>query len=347
MKNRKLKYPKYCRAFIDRHGTVRHYFNRHGGKNIPLPGLPWSMEFMSAYQQALDDRIVATAPAKAGTVHAATLAYLQSDGFANGIAESTRKARRNILTRFAREHGDKPVALMHQQALSNIVAKLTPANQRNFKKALRGFVDHCLSHNLMKADPLLSVKMAKMKSDGFHTWTEEEIAQYEARHAPGTKARLALELLLQTGHARSDVTRMGWQHVRGGKLSMQRQKTGVAFSIPLLPQLVAELERHPRDRMTFLMTEQGRPFTAAGFGGWFRDRCNEAGLKHCTAHGLRKSAAVRHALNGATAPELMAWFGWSQIAEAERYCQMASRIRLAESAAAKMNANKLAPGVLT
>ena len=29
---------------------------------------------------------------------------------------------------------------------------------------------------------------------------------------------------------------------------------------------------------TFLVTEYGRPFTAAGFGNWFRDRCNEAGL---------------------------------------------------------------------
>jgi hypothetical protein len=45
-------------------------------------------------------------------------------------------------------------------------------------------------------------------------------------------------------------------------------------------------------------------------------------------------------MNGATAPELMAWFGWTQIAEAQRYCEMANRIRLAESAGAKMKANK-------
>jgi hypothetical protein len=26
--------------------------------------------------------------------------------------------------------------------------------------------------------------------------------------------------------------------------------------------------------MTFLETEYGKPFTAAGFGNWFRDRCD-------------------------------------------------------------------------
>ncbi|KRQ95512.1 hypothetical protein CQ12_38675 [Bradyrhizobium jicamae] len=96
---------------------------------------------------------------------------------------------------------------------------------------------------------------------------------------------------------------------------------------------------HPKDQLTFLMTEYGKPFAANGFGNWFRDRCNEAGLPHCAAHSLRKAAAVRHALNGATAPELMAWFGWKTLAEAQRYCEMANRIKLAEAAAAKMNAN--------
>ncbi|MCP3466452.1 MULTISPECIES: hypothetical protein [unclassified Bradyrhizobium] len=59
-------------------------------------------------------------------------------------------------------------------------------------------------------------------------------------------ARLALELILQTGHARADAVRMGRQHVKSGKLSMRRQKTGVQFDIPLPPELVAELALHGR-----------------------------------------------------------------------------------------------------
>jgi integrase len=130
---------------------------------------------------------------------------------------------------------------------------------------------------------------------------------------------------------------MGRQHVRNGTLSMRRQKTKVQFDIPLLPDLLAELALHPRtDQLAFLTTDNGKPFSAAGFGNKFRTWCDDAELPHCSAHGLRKAAAVRHALNGATAPELMAWFGWKSIGEAQRYIEEANRIKLSQSAGAKI-----------
>ena len=86
------------------------------------------------------------------------------------------------------------------------------------------------------------------------------------------------------------------------------------------------------EALTFLVTEYGKPFTPAGFGGWFRARCDEAGLRQCSAHGLRKAGAVRAAENGATTHELMAIFGWLSLKEAERYTQAARRRRLARNA---------------
>jgi integrase len=74
-------------------------------------------------------------------------------------------------------------------------------------------------------------------------------------------------------------------------------------------------------------------FTANGFGGWFRRRCREAGL---SAHGLRKAAATRFADNGATAHELMSWFGWSTLTEAERYTRAANRKALAADMVLKL-----------
>jgi len=71
---------------------------------------------------------------------------------------------------------------------------------------------------------------------------------------------------------------MGCQHTKHGKLSIRRQKTNVAFDISLLPDLVAELALHPKDQLTFLFTNFGKPFTTAGFSNWFRERRNEAGL---------------------------------------------------------------------
>jgi len=47
---------KYVNAFANRrrkNERVRYYFRRRGFKAIPLPGLPGSEEFMTAYQMAL------------------------------------------------------------------------------------------------------------------------------------------------------------------------------------------------------------------------------------------------------------------------------------------------------
>jgi hypothetical protein len=44
----------FVHEYLDRHGKLRRYFRRPGFKRIPLPGLPGSDEFMTAYHRALD-----------------------------------------------------------------------------------------------------------------------------------------------------------------------------------------------------------------------------------------------------------------------------------------------------
>jgi integrase len=232
---------------------------------------------------------------KPGTVNAAVISYFQSTAFTDGLAKGTRDSRRAILERFREEHGEKRIALLHKPALQTILNKKSPAAAKNWRKALRRFLDHCQSLHMIKIDPLVGVKFVKVKSKPHRRWTLADIEQYEARHARGTKGRLAPELILSTGQARCDVVRMGRQFIRDDTLSMSRQKTGVAFDIPILPSLRAELDLQPQgDRhLTFLITEQGKPFSAASFGNWFRDRCDEANLPLCAAHGLRSAAATR------------------------------------------------------
>ena len=57
--------------------------------------------------------------------------------------------------------------------------------------------------------------------------------------------RLAYELLLQVGQSRCDVVRMGRQHVRNEKLALRRQKTGVAFEVPVMPALQTAIDAMP------------------------------------------------------------------------------------------------------
>ena len=49
----RMRLPRYVHAFVDHHGHARHYFRRRGYERATLPGLPWSPEFMAAYEKAL------------------------------------------------------------------------------------------------------------------------------------------------------------------------------------------------------------------------------------------------------------------------------------------------------
>ena len=98
---------------------------------------------------------------------------------------------------------------------------------------------------------------------------------------------------MYTGARRSDAAVFGPQRVKNGWIKFVAQKNRnrrpVTIELPVPPALAAIIEASVTGTLTFLVTEYGKPFTAAGFGGWFRARCDEAGLPHCSAHGLRKA----------------------------------------------------------
>jgi integrase len=336
----KRKYPRWTHGYVDQHGKPRFYLRRPGHKKIALPGLPWSPEFMEAREAALKGEEgkleIGARRTVAGTVNAALVSYYQSSAFTKGLADSSQDMRRAILERFRGDHGDKRIALIHRAAVQTILNGKTPAAARNWKKALRGFLDHCLSLDMIKVDPLAGVTLAKMKkTSGHHPWESSECAKFEEFYPLGTRARLAYALLLQAGQSKCDVVRMGRQHIRGNMMSMRRQKTGVMFNIEVMPILRDAIDAMPAsNHLTFLVTGQGNPFTAAGFGNHFRDLCDAAGLpKRCTSHGLRKAAATYLAERGATDHQLMAWFGWTSISQAQVYTKSANRRVMARGAA--------------
>ncbi len=148
----------------------------------------------------------------------------------------------------------------------------------------------------------------------------------------GSRARLALTLLLYTGQRRGDVIRIGRQHIRDGVIHVRQQKTGIELAIPIHATLAAVIAETPADHLTLLTTQIGKPFSAAGFGNWFRDRCNEAGLRLCSAHGLRKAVARRLAEAGCTMHEIAAITGHASLSEVQRYTKAADQARLARAA---------------
>jgi integrase len=208
-------------------------------------------------------------------------------------------------------------------------------NRRKYLSAMFGWAVE-QDPPLLKSNPARDVRRVKYVSSGFHTWTADEVQQFEERHPIGTKPRLALALLMFTGARRQDMVTLGKQHVRDGWLRFVPKKTlykrNRISEKPWLPCLAEVVAASPCGDLTFLVTEYGKPFSDKGFGNWFRDRCDEAGLPHCTAHGLRKMGATRTAESGATTNQLMAIFDWDTPAQAKIYTDAADRKRMAGEA---------------
>lgn len=328
----------------DRHGNVRHYVRRKG-KKVRLPGLPGSPEFMKAYHAAVGPTAELHESVE-GSLRAACIAYYASADFRR-LDASTQAWRRRSLDEIASEHGHKSLAGMRPKHIRAIREKLadTPAAANHRLKALRALFAWATEAELVQANPAKEVRLIRYHSDGHATWSPTWIAAYRERHALGTKARLALELLLYTTGRREDAVRLGPKHLcetpEGLRLRFVQAKNEhrkpVSIDIPVHPDLQAAITGTPSGDLPFLVTEYGKPYTPAGFGNWFRERCNEAGVSG-SAHGLRKAGASFMAENGATPAEIMAVTGHQTLAEVERYTRAANRGKLAERAVSKIKA---------
>jgi integrase len=190
-------------------------------------------------------------------------------------------------------------------------------------------------------DPTLGVRVPLPRTEGFRTWTEADVTAFEAAYPVGSKPQLALTVLLETGLRAADAVRIGRGNVRDGVLRIVQQKNGIPIANPVTAALAEAINAAaPTDHLVFLLNERGGPFAAKGFGKWFSAQCDRIGLVGLSPHGVRKLAATRMAERGATSHELMAFFGWSSIKQAETYTRKADRERLARSAVARTEAQQ-------
>jgi integrase len=331
MTKRRNPFPGVTRT-VDRHGTLRWRFRR-GGVDCYLPGPYASAEFRAAYDAACKARPVRSA-AKPGTLSWLIESYLASRKFSE-LAPASRASQRRQFDWLRQTAGHLPFAMCRTRDVAALMdRKDGPTAANTVAKRLSSLFAYAQSLDLMTHNPARHVERRKVTGDGYHTATEAEVAAYRARHPTGTRERLALELAINIGPARQDLCRLGWQNVAGATIRYARHKTKVEAELPILPELAAELRHVPRDRLLFLVTAEGRPFTVAGFGNAFRDWCDQAGLTRCTVHSFRKFAATRLAEAGASEFQIMAVLAHSTPKEAARYAKKASRKALGAGALA-------------
>lgn len=343
MKKRKNPFPGVTRA-EDRHGKVRWRYRKKGRADVYLPGAYGSAEFRTAYEAAIEG-IAKPAPrtsAAYGSLAWLVEEYLRSVKYSNlsAIRKTTIRRELDWLRETAGKYQIGRIETRHVEAI--MAKKEGPTAANTVKKSLSMLFNFAIKHGFAGQihNPAKLADRRKENPDGYHTWTDAEIIQFLAYHGPGTKARLAALLVLNTGAARQDLIRMGWQNVQDGWITYRRNKTGVAGEYPILPELDEELRLLPDDTLLFLTHGNGRPYKPETFGNWFKDQCKAAGLPHCSIHGLRKGQATRIADEGGGVLEVMAFLAHSTPKEGATYTKKANRSKLTDRALSRVAGEK-------
>lgn len=359
----KLDFP-YLKLDPDRHGNERLYVRRHD-KKVRLHEKPGTPAFIAEYDTALkrleSEHDALNGPAAVKMPRGPKLALPFTFGWliakykASGeylaLDEKSRLARASMLDVCALEprSPDAPEDILrdcplkeftseHGRMLRDRVKDKPGAanNRRKHVSAMFGWAVET-SETKVKSNPMRDVRsVKKTNKTGYYPWTMDDLTKFEERHPIGTKARLAVGLLLFLGPRRQDMVGFGKQHVKDGVIGFVPKKTRhirpeMSYK-PVIPVLADIIAQSPCGDLTFLVTAHNKPFTANGFGNKMREWCNQADLPQCTAHGLRKLGATIAAEKGATLPELMAMFDWSTPAQAMKYIKAANQKKMAAKA---------------
>ena len=352
---RGLRLPPYCDHFVDRYGKSRYYFRRNAqSKRVALPSLPYSAEFMAAYEAALGHAAqskvsaarIAIARSDSGTLNAAVVAYYQSAHYTETLGTNTQKLRRYALDAFRSAKGegnDVPRGMrmldqLDRPHLGKIVGRMKAGEQHALMKALRPFFAFCVQQMLIKDDPTTGLKLAKKpKTMGHYSWSERDIDKFGRRHPVGTTAHLAMAIMLYTGLRISDARLFGPEHVHEGIVRVKPKKTSRTTGNTVEFRAHADLQRVIRatkvtGTKTYIISERGKPFAEGVLSNKMRDWCDEAGLPECSAHGLRKAIVRRMLEAGATEYQVAAVTGHSDLDEIRTYAQSINKRKLADDA---------------
>ena len=277
------------------------YFRRKGQKDIRMRGTPYSDEWMALYHRLKAGDVPVESESLQPPVEN-TLAWLCQQYFAgsefgeldlNGTQRVRRQILQSCIDEPIKEGSKKLMGSMPLRAFGPKVVSVlrdrkrdTPEAANGRVKALRAvFKWACLPEvGLALTNPARDVAYRKGNNPGgFHTWTLEEVEQYEAKHPVGTKARLAMALCLYTFQRRSDVHRIGPAHVRNGRLVFtqfkgRNKENPIHMELPILPELREIIDATETGDMVWLHNDLGAPFTAAGFGNKMRQWCDQAEL---------------------------------------------------------------------
>jgi hypothetical protein len=198
-------------------------------------------------------------------------------------------------------------------------------------------------------NPCLGVKKAQPKRDengepqgkGYTPFTNDQVDDWLLTSKDDPEEHRAVRFLLMVGGRTSDLHRLGRHMIRDtpegrvltftcekGKDSLYRKsRQNSVARVPLVPELEALIAEVPKERLCFIHSALGRPYSCAeSLGNRIRDWRRDAGLPEgLSAHGMRKASTHWWLRNHrdliANNFSLKTIFGWMTDKELERYTE--------------------------
>jgi integrase len=306
---------------------------------------------------------------------AAITRYETEDAAFRSLASSTKYEYRLLLKELGRDLGDKLVAEFTPAVvdrLKNLWARRGHRAANVRLQVLRNVLWPCLVAGDLPADPFALVSPARRPSERgeSHLVWPDEVFEAVMRAALDRRrfglAR-AVAIARFVGARRGDLVRMPLTARANGRIRYQSAKRKVWVDVPEDPRLTTWLAmipaeppeeprrgrkvkagRTPAQAQTLVVNLAGKPYTPNGLAEELAKLVRELrrqGALESRAyglHGLRHTLGVELALAGCSDAEGAAMLGHESPSSFTRYRRQAARTALADAAASRLAARRLA-----
>lgn len=329
-------------------GSVRYRVRPEGdkGKRIRIHCVPGDEDFQRQYLAArrgeqpepLKAASDYAKPASIGWLVNRYIEFLAGRVKAGTTSHKTLKKKRNLLLRLVVDPDRKMLVPREKLIEMQDAMAATPAQADAFIEAVGVMYDWALDRKHVTSNPARDIRKVYVKGDGATPWKAADVCAFFAKHRAGSKAHVAMSVLLWTGCRIEDLTVLGRAHecVIDGVEALRwspLKKGSSDVAIPLLPPLKIATRAPTVQGATYVLGRGGKPFSSGdSMSAMFKRWCRDAGLAHLSAHGVRKGLAELLAEMGCSQYEIMAVLGHSEAKTSEVYTRRVERWKLARSA---------------
>jgi hypothetical protein len=177
--NREL--PPYASSYRDRHGKLRVRFRKTGFRRTTRrPRLERRSSGKNIWRGRTVRRSGQGRRGRSPAFDDLITRFYSSVKWKNIPKESTRSPIAASSSASGPNMASAMVATMSARAVNGLMEKMadTPAAANNLLKRLRTLFDYAILLGMRRDNPAKAVDSVKAKGDGFHEWTEAEIAKF-------------------------------------------------------------------------------------------------------------------------------------------------------------------------